>query len=91
MPQTQYFAFVLSPNYNKPRLDENKAFKTLTYKEICDYLEDKIAILHDDAFLAFYHAMRRHSFEHESLCQYEDMKNTFYTRIEEYKRNQYKR
>ena len=84
VPQNQYFAFVLSPNYNKPRLDENKTFKTLTYKEICDYLEDKIAILHDDDFLAFYHAMRRHSFKYESLCQYEDMKNTFYTQIEAY-------
>ena len=84
--QTYYYAFLLSPEYNQPRLDENKEFKPLTYKEVCDYLEDKIAILHDDDFLAFYHAMRRHSFKYESLCQYEDMKNIFYNRIEEYKR-----
>ena len=89
--QTQYYAFVLSPEYNKPQLDDKKAFKQLTYRKICDYLDDKIAILHDDDFLAFYHAMRRHSFKYESLCQYEDMKNTFYYRIEEYMQNYYKR
>lgn len=82
--QKQYYAFVLAPNYNQPNLDENKDFKLLTYLQICEYLKDKIQELNDDDFMAFYHAMRRHSFECESLCQYDDMKNIFYTKIEEY-------
>lgn len=82
--QKQYYAFVLAPNYNKPNLDENKGFKLLTYLQICEYLKDKIQELNDDDFIAFYHAMHRHSFECESLCQYDDMKNIFYTKIEEY-------
>lgn len=86
VPQTQYRAFLLAPNYNMPQLDNDKAFEPLTYRQICDYLEDKIVSLNDDDFTAFYHAMRRHRFDYESLCQYDDMKNIFYSRIEEYKR-----
>lgn len=82
--QTKYHAFVLSPDYNKPKLDYKKGFRTLTYSLICDYLKDKIDILGDADFKAFYYAMRRHSFEYESLCLYDDMKNIFYNRIEEY-------
>jgi hypothetical protein len=86
VPQTQYRAFVLAPNYNIPQLGKNKAFNKLTYRQIRDYLEDKIVTLNDDDFTAFYHAMRRHSFDCESLCLYDDMKNIYYSRIEEYKR-----
>jgi hypothetical protein len=86
VPQTLYRAFLLAPNYNMPQLDNDKAFKPLNYRQICDYLENKIATLNDDDFTAFYHAMRRHCFDCESLCQYDDMKNIFYSRIEEYKR-----
>ena len=78
---------MLSPDYNKPKLDYKKGFRTLTYSLICDYLKDKIDILGDADFKAFYYAMRRHSFEYESLCLYDDMKNKFYNRIEEYIQN----
>lgn len=82
--QKQYFLFVLAPDYNKFCIANEKEFKQLKYSRICNYLKDKIDFLGDSDFKAFYYAMRRHSFEHESLCLYDDMKNIFYYRIEEY-------
>ena len=82
--QKQYYLFVLSPDYSKLSIDNEKEFKRLKYSQISNYLKDKIDNLGDSDFMAFYYAMRRHSFEHESLCLYDDMKNIFYSRIEEY-------
>ena len=82
--QKQYKLFVLAPDYSKLNIGNDKEFKLLKYSQICNYLKDKIAILGDDDFKAFYYAMRRHSFKHESLCLYDDMKNLFYKRIEDY-------
>ena len=82
--QKQYYLYVLSPDYSKLSIDSEKEFKSLKYSQICNYLKDKINNLGDSEFMAFYYAMRRHSFEHESLCLYDDMKNIFYSRIEEY-------
>lgn len=82
--QKNYYLFVLTPDYVKLSIDNEKEFKHLKYSEICNYLKDKIDNLADSNFMDFYYAMRRHSFEHESLCLYDDMKNIFYSRIEEY-------
>jgi hypothetical protein len=82
--QKQYFLFVLAPDYSKLSIVYEKKYKLLTYSQICNYLKDKIGVLGDDDFKAFYYAMRRNSFEHESLCLYDDMKNLFYSRIEDY-------
>ena len=84
MDTNEYFLFVLAPDYNKFCIANEKEFKQLKYSRICNYLKDKIDFLCDSDFKAFYYAMRRHSFEHESLCLYDDMKNIFYYRIEEY-------
>lgn len=81
--KNKYYLFVLSPDYSKLKIDNEKEFKLLKYSQICNYLKDKIGNLGDNDFMAFYYAMRRHSFEHESLCLYDDMKNIFYSRIEE--------
>lgn len=81
--QKQYHLFVLAPDYSKLHIGNDKEFKLLKYSQICNYLKDKIDNLDDNDFMAFYYAMRRHSFEHESLCLYDDMKNIFYSQIEE--------
>lgn len=80
----QYYLFVLTPDYSKLSIDNKKEFKHLKYSQICNYLKEKIDILGDSDFTAFYYAMRRHSFEYESFCLYDDMKNIFYSRIEKY-------
>ena len=82
--QKQYKLFVLAPDYSKLNIGNDKEFKLLKYSQICNYLKDKIGVLSDDDFKAFYYAMRRNSFEYESLCLYDDMKNLFYSRIEDY-------
>ena len=82
--QKQYHLFVLAPDYSKLNIGNDKEFKLLKYSQICNYLKDKITILGDNDFMAFYYAMRRHSFDNESLCQYDDMKNIFYSQIEEH-------
>lgn len=82
--QKQYKLFVLAPDYSKLNIGNDKEFELLKYSQICNYLKDKIDVLSDDDFKAFYYAMRRNSFEHESLCLYDDMKNLFYSRIEDY-------
>ena len=82
--QKQYYLYVLSPDYSKLCIDNQKEFKPLKYSQICNYLKDKIEVLSDRDFMDFYYAMRRHSFEYDSLCMYDDMKNIFYSRIEEY-------
>lgn len=78
-----YF-FVLSPDYSNIQIDSKKGFKHIKYSKICNFLKDRIDDLGDSDFKAFYYAMRRQSFKHESLCLYDDMKNIFYRRIEEY-------
>lgn len=82
--QKQYYLFILAPDYSKLIIDNENEFKHIKYSRICNYLKDKIDVLGDSDFMALYYAMRRHSFEQESLCFYDDMKNIFYSRIEEY-------
>ena len=82
--QKLYHLYVLAPNYSKLSIDDDQEFIPLKYSQICNYLKDKIDNLGDKDFMAFYYAMRRHSFDNESLCQYDDMKNIFYSRIEEF-------
>ena len=72
------------PDYAKSHLQLEGNFQLLTYGEICEFLQNRQEVLNDCDFLSFYHAMRRHRFENESLCQYDDMKNVFYKRIESY-------
>lgn len=79
-----YKAYVLAPDYAKSHLQLEGNFQLLTYGEICEFLQNRQEVLNDCDFLSFYHAMRRHRFENESLCQYDDMKNVFYKRIESY-------
>ena len=80
--QAAYQLFVLAPDYSKLNIKSGTDYKIIRYSCICNYLADKIVAIADDDFTAFYFAMRRHSFNPESLCLYDDMKNIFYRRIE---------
>lgn len=77
-----YHLFVLAPDYSKLNIKSGTEYKIIRYSCICNYLAGKIDTIADADFTAFYFAMRRHSFAHESLCLYDDMKNIFYSRIE---------
>ena len=80
--QAAYQLFVLAPDYSKLKIKSGADYKIIRYSCICNYLADKIVAIADDDFTAFYFAMRRHSFNPESLCLYDDMKNIFYRRLE---------
>ena len=73
---------MLAPDYSKLNIKSGTDYKIIRYSCICNYLAGKIDTIADADFTAFYFAMRRHSFAHESLCLYDDMKNIFYSRIE---------
>lgn len=84
--------FVLTPNYNPPKLNllevnNDFCFKWLSYKTIYEWLtknEDAKCLIEKDAnFKAFYNVIKRHTYEFESSMLYEEMKNTFFTRIKE--------
>ena len=91
-----YF-FILAPDYNMPKVEERKNYQPLYYSTLVgidkNHLNLKEVVkkmseyhnLHENENLwsAFYNAMKRHSFDYENESLYEDMKNTFFTRIKE--------
>ena len=83
------FLFVLSPNYNKPHIQEykkddigNEEWKQLTYWDIYDYIKG-YNIDDDKNLVDFYNVIERHT--KDNLCDWlkEDMKNRFLLRINE--------
>lgn len=86
--------FVLAPDYNMPSEEEciikerNYEFIKIRYSEVCNWLEANAEeeLDCDLDFNAFYIAMKRHSYSPKSKSLYEDMKNTFFTRIKDLKK-----
>ena len=72
-------------NNNIPR------FKWLSYRTMYDWLSMNAKTFleqgetYDANFKAFYDAMKKHTYDYENLALFEDMKNTFFARIEEFK------
>lgn len=90
--QKECFYFVLAPDYNMPKNLEEKGYKELHYSElVCpegaalkSYLEEH---KNENLWLAFYDAMKRHSYKCENESLYEDMKDLFYKRIKDERKN----
>ena len=94
-PIKAYF-FVLAPDYNMPDTRELaiKGYKplyysTLTFKNMKNgqAVMDKMSSYHaahqnENLWSSFFDAMKRHSYDYENESLYEDMKNTFFTRIQ---------
>lgn len=83
---------VLAPNYNMPSEEErqvNKVFtyQELPYKKVYEWLSKNASKeLDEDAnFKAFHNAMKKHTYEYENEALYDDMKNKFFSRINEFK------
>lgn len=90
----EFRGFVLSPNYNKPLPKEYEVdgyeFEELLYSDIYSWLE-KNALFEldsDSNFKAFHNAMKKHTFETQSEALYEEMKNSFFSRINKLKPNE---
>ena len=87
----QCFYFVLAPDYNMPDSSELKGYTPLYYSTLVGNYNGKEGVLkeyntkHEEENLwsSFYLAMKRHSYESENDSLYEDMKCTFFTRIQQ--------
>lgn len=88
-----YF-ILLTPEYNKPDLDEGDNFletkmkdvyKIVTYAYLHSFLDKNIYKFKDDEnFIAFHNAMYRHTHRNVNDYLYYDMQDKFYRRIFEY-------
>lgn len=88
---------ILAPNYNIPDLEEERdknqkllvpqmrdIYKIITYKELYNFLKDKISVFENDAnFVAFYESMRRHTYSNVNAYLYYEMEEKFIRRIKE--------
>ena len=79
---------VLSPKYNVPEVKDKqmrKKYKFVTYKDLYDFLEkNKSVFEHDANFVAFFEAMKRHTYENVNDYLYYDMQEKFFRRIADY-------
>lgn len=94
-PIKAYF-FVLAPDYNMPDEEQlaSKGYKPLYYSTLTfkyakngKAVNDMMKLYHnahkkENLWSSFYDAMMRHSYNYENDSLYEDMKNTFFTRIQ---------
>lgn len=84
----QFKGFVLCPNYNKPKLEKLKVgedkYELLLYSDIYTWLDENAmcTIDVDPNFKDFHNAMKKHTYNTKSEAIREDMKNTFFTRIQ---------
>ena len=83
---------VLAPNYNMPSEEERQVnddftYQKLPYKEVYEWLSKNASKeLGEDAnFKAFHNAMKKHTYEYENEALYDDMKDKFFSRINEFK------
>lgn len=99
-PDIKQYYFILAPDYNMPDKNDRKGYLPIAYSILTGITKDekdkeltgmmlKYHVKNKDENLwsAFYDAMKRHSYESENDSLYEDMKNTFFTRIKELSQN----
>lgn len=75
---------LLTPNYNVPTLKEEmrKIYKIVTYGKVYDFLSDyKHKFENDLNFVAFFNAIKRHTFETENEYYFQEMMEKFYRRL----------
>ena len=77
--------FILTPNYNIPEIrdDMKKYYKTITYRDLYDFLKITSVVKEDSNFKAFFEAMHRHTHDNVNDYLYYDMLEKFVRRINE--------
>lgn len=99
-PDIKQYYFILAPDYNMPDKNDRKGYLPIAYSILTGITKDKkdkeltgmmlkyhVKNKDENLWSAFYDAMKRHSYESENDYLYEDMKNTFFTRIKELSQN----
>ena len=96
LPEIKSYFFVLAPDYNMPDAEEREGYKPLYYSTLVGKHQkdvDNAGVVemmkqyneihkNENLWSAFYDAMKRHSYDYENDSLYEDMKNTFFARIQ---------
>lgn len=75
---------LLTPNYNVPTLKEEmrNIYKIVTYGKVYDFLSDyKHKFENDLNFVAFFNAIKRHTFKTENEYYFQEMMEKFYRRV----------
>ena len=75
---------LLTPNYNVPTLKEEmrNIYKIVTYGKVYDFLSDyKHKFENDLNFIAFFNAIKRHTFKTENEYYFQEMMEKFYRRV----------
>lgn len=78
---------ILTPNYNIPEISEEmkQYYKIITYGDLYNFLEKENSKFDDDAnFVAFFEAMKRHTYKNVNDYLYADMLEKFVRRIKAY-------
>lgn len=75
--------FILAPNYSLIANDElNKKYKLIHYSDLYDHLnEHKKRFAGDQNFTAFFHAIKRHTYQTSADYLFNDMKDRFFKSI----------
>ena len=76
--------FILSPEYNKPIIDERMRdnYTIITYKDVYEYLEEnRVSFEKDSNFVAFFNAMLRHTYSNVADYLHKEMEDKFYSQI----------
>lgn len=83
--------FILTPNYNIPKIIEEKMkekYKIITYKDLYEFLKNRDEVKKDINFKAFFNAIKRHTRDNVNDYLYYEMQEKLMHRIYEYhKRN----
>lgn len=80
--------FVLTPNYNIPKLSGEMAniYRIITYKDLYVFLEKNLSRFENDAnFVALFNAIYRHTFGNVCDYLYHEMKSKFFRQIKDNK------
>lgn len=74
---------ILAPKYNIPTISEEmgKIYKIITYADLYSYLKNNLVFSNDTNFVAFFEAMKRHTYENVNDYLYYEMQEKFFRRI----------
>ena len=79
--------FILTPNYNIPKIIEEKMkekYKIITYKELYEFFKNRDEVEEDINFKAFFNAIKRHTRDNVNDYLYYEMQEKLMHRIYEY-------
>lgn len=76
-------AYILAPDYNIPKID-NKNWRIIKYSDLYSFLQTCKSIFENDInFMAFFEALKRHTFSNINDILYYEMQEKFFNRIKD--------